>query len=144
MTVHYGRVKQEAIQTKDGKIYVSPMSDCYDGSIIALQIDNNMRAELCIKTIRQTITKKNGGIIIHSDRGSQYTSEGYRKKLQKYGAVQSLSGTGHCYDNARMENFFTMLKKELLYKMPTYKMSKEEVTRAIYRGIYSGTTIRNE
>ena len=124
------------VQTKDGKIYVSPMFDCYDGGIIALQIDSNMRAELCIKTVRQALTKKNGGIIIHSDRGSQYTSEAYRKELQKYGAIQSLSGTGHCYDNARMESFFATLKKELLYKIPTYKMSKEEVTRAIYRYIF--------
>ena len=124
------------VQTKDGKIYVSPMFDCYDGSIIALQIDSNMRAELCIKTVRQAIMKKNRGIIIHSDRGSQYTSEAYRKELQKYGAIQSLSGTGHCYDNARMESFFATLKKELLYKIPTYRMDKEEVTSLIYWYIF--------
>lgn len=124
------------VQTKDGKIYVSPLFDCYDGSIIALQIDDNMRADLCVKTIRQALTKKNSGIIIHSDRGSQYTSEAYRKELQKYGVIQSLSGTGHCFDNARMESFFATLKKELLYKIPTYKMSKEKVTSKIYRYIF--------
>ena len=124
------------VQTGDGKIYVSPMFDCYDGSIIALQIDDNMRAELCIKTVRQALMKKDQGIIIHSDRGSQYTSEAYRKELQKYGAIQSLSGTGRCYDNARMESFFATLKKELLYKIPTYKMNKEEVTSIIYRYVF--------
>ena len=50
--------------------------------------------------------------------------------------VQSLSGAGHCFDNARMESFFATLKKELLYQIPTYKMKKENVQRRIYRYIF--------
>ena len=46
------------------------------------------------------------GVVLHSDRGSQYTSEAYRKLLKNCGIIQSLSSTGHCYDNARMESFF--------------------------------------
>ena len=57
--------------------------------------------------------------------------------LKEYGMIQSLSGTGRCYDNARMESFFATLKKEKLYKLPTYRMSKEAVITAIYRYIFA-------
>ena len=51
-------------------------------------------------------------LVLHSDRGSQYTSEAYRKLLKSCGIMQSLSGTGHCYDNARMESFLLLLRKK--------------------------------
>ena len=50
--------------------------------------------------------------------------------------IQSLSGTAHCYDNARMESFFATLKKEKLYQLPTYRMKREEVKTAIFRYIF--------
>ena len=75
-------------------------------------------------------------VILHSDRGSQYTSEAFRSLLKKHGIVQSLSGSGHCYDNARMESFFATLKKEKLYRLPTYRMTREEVKTLIFRYIF--------
>jgi len=51
-------------------------------------------------------------MILHSDRGSQFTSAAFRKVLARYGAVQSISGTGRCYDNARMESFFLRERKK--------------------------------
>ena len=50
--------------------------------------------------------------------------------------IQSLSGTAHCYDNARMESFFAILKKEKLYQLPTCRMKREEVKTAIFRCIF--------
>ena len=122
------------VQCLDGKLYVSPVMDCFNGEIIALQMRENMKKELCVDTIKQLGRLK--GAILHSDRGSQYTSEAFRAKLMKNGIVQSLSGTGHCYDNARMESFFATLKKEKLYQLPTYKMTREEVKRVIFRYIF--------
>ena len=58
-------------------------------------------------------------------------------KLSKAGVTQSLSGVNHCYDNARMESFFATLKKELLYRLPVYKMSMEEVKRIVFRYIFT-------
>ena len=51
--------------------------------------------------------------------------------------IQSLSGAGHCFDNARMESFFATLKKEKLYRIATYKMTKEEVISAIFRYVFA-------
>lgn len=126
------------VSCKDGKLYVSPIMDCLDGSIIALEMRDNMKKELCVDTVRQLRHNcgKLNNAILHSDRGSQYTSEAFRKELAKCGLIQSLSGTGHCYDNARMESFFATLKKEKLYKIPTHKMTKDEVKSEIFRYVF--------
>ena len=126
------------VQCADGKLYVSPILDCFNGEIVALEMRDNMKKELCIDTIKQ-LREKYGrleGAIHHSDRGCQYTSYGFRSELVTAGLIQSLSGTAHCYDNARMESFFATLKKEKLYQIPTYKMKREEVKTIIFRYIF--------
>lgn len=126
------------VPCKDGKLYASPIMDCFSGEIIALEMRDNMKKELCIDTIRQ-LRHSCGNLknaILHSDRGSQYTSEAFKKELAKSGLVQSLSGTGHCYDNARMESFFATLKKEKLYQIPTHKMTRDEVKSVIFRYVF--------
>jgi transposase InsO family protein len=123
----------------NGKLYVSPVMDCFNGEIVALEMRDNMKKELCIDTVRQLklkYGKQIGGAMIHSDRGSQYTSEAFREELASMGLVQSLSGVNHCYDNARMESFFATLKKEKLYRIPTYRMTREEVKTVIFRYIF--------
>lgn len=128
------------IQCMDGKLYVSAVLDCYNGEIVSVVTDDNMKKELCIRTVEE-LKQRYGkraltGTIFHSDRGSQYTSEGFRKALSDVGMIQSLSGTGHCYDNARMESFFATLKKEKLYRIPTHRLKREEVKRIIFRYIH--------
>lgn len=120
----------------DGKLYVSAILDCYDGAIVGLSMDDNMRKELCISCFENACNRYNAsGMIFHSDRGSQYTSNRFRDSLEKYSAIQSMSCTGRCYDNARMESFFATLKKEKLYKIKTEKLSMETVKSIIFRYI---------
>ena len=105
---------------------------------MSLQMRDNMKKELCIDTFTSAAGRYPiRGAILHSDRGSQYTSEEFRKKLKAYGVTQSLSGVDHCYDNARMESFFATLKKELLYRIPTYRMKKSEVASIIFRYVFT-------
>ncbi len=126
------------IQCVDGKLYISPMLDCYNGEILSLVMRDNMKKELCIDTFLAVKNRyKLDGCILHSDRGSQYTSEAFRNTLSKAGVVQSLSGVDHCYDNSRMESFFATLKKELLYRLPTYKMKRETVKTIIFRYVFT-------
>ena len=127
------------IQCFDGKLYVSAVLDCYNGEILSVAMDDNMKKELCIRTIeelRSLYGKKLKGAIFHSDRGSQYTSEAFKSALGKAGLVQSLSGTGHCFDNARMESFFATLKKEKIYRISAYKLTREQVKSIIFRYIF--------
>ena len=112
--------------------------DCYNGEILTVEMRDNMKKELCMDTVYQ-LKQRYGdlqGVVLHSDRGSQYTSEAYRKLLKGCGIIQSLSGTGHCYDNARMEGFFVTLKKEKLYQIPTYCMKREDVKTIVFRYIF--------
>ena len=127
------------IQCSDGKLYVSAVLDCYNGEILSIAMDNNMKKELCIRTLNELKSqygKKLRGAIFHSDRGSQYTSEAFKTTLQKIGLRQSLSGTGHCFDNARMESFFATLKKEKIYRISAYKLTREQVKTIIFRYIF--------
>ncbi len=125
------------IPCHDGKLYISPIMDCFNGEIISLVMRSNMRKELCIDTFNAAAKRfPINGAILHSDRGSQYTSEAFRKTLSNAGVLQSLSGVNHCFDNARMESFFATLKKELLYRIPTYKMKMDEVKAIIFRYVF--------
>ena len=128
------------IQCVDGKLYVSPVLDCFSGEIIALEMRDNMKKELCIDTVRQLQAqygKLLHGVILHSDRGSQYTSEAFREELRSLGITQSLSGTGHCFDNARMESFFATLKKEKIYQIAAYKLTRAQVKTIIFRYVFT-------
>ena len=125
------------ISCRDGKLYISPIMDCFNGEIISLVMRSNMRKELCIDTFNAAAKRfPINGAILHSDRGSQYTSEAFREKLSNAGVLLSLSGVNHCFDNARMESFFATLKKELLYRIPTYKMKMDEVKAIIFRYVF--------
>ena len=128
------------IQCYDGKLYLSAVFDCYNGEILSIAMDNNMKKELCIKTVKelelQYGKKKLSGAIFHSDRGSQYTSEAFKKALKEAGLIQSLSGAGHCFDNARMESFFATLKKEKIYRISAYKLTRDQVKSIIFRYIF--------
>ena len=123
------------IPCKDGKLYVSLLFDCYNGEIISLAMDTNMKKELCIKTITEAYKNFDipSGAIIHSDCGSQYTSGEYKKTLGQLHAVQSMSGVGKCWDNARMESWFATLKKEKIYQLDTTKLTVEEVKTIVWR-----------
>lgn len=126
------------IPCADGKLYISPIMDCFNGEIIALQMRDNMRKELCLDTLKAACDRfPVKGAIIHSDRGSQYTSEAFRNAVKESGLIQSLSSVDCCYDNARMESFFATLKKELLYRIPTTKLKKDIVKSIIFRYIFT-------
>lgn len=70
---------------------------------------------------------------MHFDRGSKYTSDGFKAILVPNNVQQSLNGVNHYYDNARMESFFATLKKKLLYRIPTYRMKMSGVKSWIFK-----------
>ena len=124
------------IQCADGKLYISPILDCFNGEVLSLCMRDNMKKELCIDTVQALRRYPLKDAILHSDRGSQYTSAAFRETLETMNIRQSLSGVDHCYDNARMESFFATLKKELLYRIPTYRMTMEEVKTRVFRYVF--------
>jgi transposase InsO family protein len=106
------------LKGSDGKVYVSAIFDCFDLMPLGLAIEDNMKASLCRHTLENA--KKAypdiKGCIIHSDRGSQYTSTEYRAAVKRYGIVQSMNSEGgKCHDNARCESMWARMKEELFY-----------------------------
>lgn len=125
------------IKCLDGKLYTSAIFDCYDLTVLGLAMDTNMKAPLCVETLKNAVKAFPDlkGAIVHSDRGTQYTSESYRKAITKYGIIQSMnSDGGRCHDNARCESMWARMKSELLYdRYDTEKMLVEDVKVLIWR-----------
>lgn len=125
------------IKAKDGKLYVSAIFDCFNSEVLGLAMADNMRAELCVTTLKNAIMKfpELSGAIVHSDRGSQYTSAEYRAAISKFGIVQSMnSAGGRCHDNARCESMWGRMKEELLYgRYKTENMTIKELKTLIWR-----------
>jgi transposase InsO family protein len=96
-----------------------------------------MRAELCTAALNSAVMryKVSEECIIHSDRGSQFTSHLFRETLSAKGFLQSMGRTGSCYDNARMESFFATIKNDLIYRLPVCRMTREEVRVEIFEWI---------
>lgn len=125
------------IKASDGKLYVSAIFHCFDLGVLGLAMERNMKADLCVHTLENALIAYPSlkGAIIHSDRGTQYTSEVYRKALRDNYIRQSMnSAGGRCHDNARCESMWARIKTELLYdRYDTEQMTVEELKELIWR-----------
>ena len=125
------------IKAKDGKLYISAIFDCFDLTVLSLAMDTNMKAELCQRTLDNAAVAYPGirGAIVHSDRGTQYTSALYRETVARHGIRQSMnSAGGRCHDNARCESMWARMKTELLYgRYHPEKLTVEELKSLVWR-----------
>ncbi len=96
--------------------YLAVWQDKVTRRIIGWSLSLEMTADLVVSALEKAIRKGlvKAGAIIHSDRGSQYASNGFRRLLQQNCFRQSMSGKGNCYDNAQAESFFSRFKAELI------------------------------
>ncbi len=124
-------------KAKDGRLYVSAIFDCFDLTVLGLAMDDNTRAELCVRTLDSAAASYPAlrGAVVHSDRGSQYTSGAYRAALEKHGIRQSMnSDGGRCHDNARCESMWARMKCELFYdRIDPKNMTVEQLKTLIWR-----------
>lgn len=99
------------------KVYLSPILDMYNGEIISYKISDRPVLKQVLDMLDDAFAKipDDTNLIFHSDQGWQYQHKQYQHRLKKKGIVQSMSRKGNCLDNAVMENFFGLLKSELLY-----------------------------
>lgn len=105
------------IKTGNSFSYLCVIMDLFSRKIIAYNVSSSMTSKLVIDTLDAAIRKrKPQNVILHSDRGVQYTSEAFRSFCDLYNVSQSFSAKGHPYDNAVVESFFKYLKKEELHR----------------------------
>lgn len=100
-----------------GKLYLSPILDMYDSSIISYDISTKANFEQTKRMLNKAFRKyvNLDGLIFQSDQGWQYQSIYYQNELKKRNIRQSFSRKGNCIDNSIMENFFGIMKKEMFY-----------------------------
>ena len=120
------------IATEEGWLYLAAVLDLATRKVVGWAMREHLRTELVSAALlmaaqRQRPTK---GLIIHSDRGSQYASKPYRTLLEGWGMRQSMGRKGCCFDNAPMESFFHTLKVELVHRQRF--ASREEAKRELF------------
>lgn len=106
------------IRTRSGWLYLAVIMDLFSRRIIGWAMASHMRTSLVSRALSMAVQqrKPDAGLILHSDRGSQYASHEYQALLQKHGLVCSMSRKGNCWDNAVMERFFLNLKMERVWQ----------------------------
>lgn len=110
------------VWTHEGWLYVASIMDLFTRKIVGWKADSRMTKELVIAALEQAYEreKPDAGVLHHSDRGSQYASKEYQEKLKEYKMIGSMSRKGNCYDNACIESFHSVIKRELIH-LETYK-----------------------
>ena len=116
-----------------GKVYLSPIIDCFDGMVSAWKISTNPNAELVNSMLDEYHeTLKNGERpIVHSDRGAHYRWPGWISRMSKYGFQRSMSKKGCSPDNSACEGFFGRMKNEMFYGRKWNNISIEKFTALI-------------
>lgn len=105
------------IYTQEGWLYLAVIMDLCSRKIVGWSMGSRISKDLTIKALRQAMNRRGikAGLILHSDRGSQYACHDYVHLVKSSQFIQSMSGKGNCYDNAVMESFFKTLKTEKVY-----------------------------
>ncbi len=117
--------------TDEGWLYLATVIDLYSRRVVGWAMSERMTAQLVCDALQMALWRchKPRGVIVHSDRGSQYCSAVYQALLDRHGLLCSMSSTGNCYDNACAESFFHTLKVEAIHgeRFPTRQLMRETV-----------------
>ncbi len=123
------------VWTWQGWLYLAVVIDLFSRRVVGWAIDDHMRTSLVLEALDMAIGRRvpDGGLLHHSDRGSQYASDNYTRRLRENGIACSMSRRGNCHDNAVVESFFGSLKSELIYRQawPTRTSAKHAIGRYI-------------
>jgi putative transposase len=111
-----------------GKVYLSPIVDCFDGLLVSWTIGTSPNADLANRMLEIATDKlaRNERPIIHSDRGFHYRLPGWLSRIEKYKLKRSMSKKGYTPDNAACEGVFGRIKNEMFYNRTWYDVSLDE------------------
>jgi len=104
------------VRTWEGWLYLAVVIDLFSRRVVGWSTSEHMRTELVLDALGMALRQRapDGELVHHSDRGTQYASDEYRRQLSAHGITCSMSRKGNCWDNAVVESFFATLKVELL------------------------------
>jgi len=123
------------VPTAEGWLYVAAIKDLFAGEVVGRSFGERMTTDLVVRALEQAVAARRpaGGLMHHSDRGSQYCSHDYQALLRGHGMRVSMSRKGNCYDNAPVESFWGTLKMELVHhrRYRTRSEAEREITEYI-------------
>jgi putative transposase len=124
------------VATTEGWLYLAVILDLFSRRVVGWKLGESLGSELVETALQNALWLREppGGLIFHSDRGCQYSSQAVRRKLRALGVLQSMSAQGNCYDNARAEAFFSSLKTEC-FPLNNCFASKAQARREIFEYI---------
>jgi putative transposase len=108
------------VPTREGWLYLAVVEDLFSRMVVGWSMDQTMTSRLVVDALEMALARRltlkgSSALVAHSDRGSQYASEHYQRRLAQERIACSMSRRGNCWDNAPMESFFASLKKELVH-----------------------------
>jgi putative transposase len=123
------------VPTRAGMLYLATVLDLGSRKCVGWAMRDTLEVELVLSALRMAREARRPapGLIVHSDRGSQYASRAFRNELAAHGMRSSMSGKGNCYDNAVAESFFSTLEFELIMRHDWH--TREDARRAVFRYI---------
>jgi transposase InsO family protein len=121
--------------TVQGWLYLAVVIDLYSRRVVGWATGRFINVALVCEAFRRAVARRGPqpGLIMHTDRGSQYASHEFRALLNRYGMVQSMSRKGDCWDNAVAESFFHSLKVEVFHREPP--LGREATAAALFEYI---------
>ena len=126
------------------KLYLSPILDLHSSDLVSYTISDRPVLSMVTSMLNEAFTKipDGTGLILHSDQGWQYQHRRYQRMLREKGIRQSMSRKGNCLDNAVIENFFGLLKSELLYLQEFRSMEHFKLELIEYLDYYNNRLIK--
>jgi putative transposase len=123
------------VWTMQGWLYLCVYIDLHSRSVIGWSMSNRINKQLVCDALMMALWRRGfpKGVIVHSDRGSQYASKKYQKMLLAYGLIGSMSRKGNCWDNSVAESFFHTIKCELMYDI--IYQTREQAKQSIFEYI---------
>lgn len=123
------------ISTRQGWLYLAVVMDLFSRRIVGWSMSRWISRHLVIDALNMAIGQRcpDGALLHHSDRGSQYTSDDFRDELERHDIECSMSGRGNCYDNAVVESFFGLLKRERVNRK--YYVTRDDAKQDIFEYI---------
>lgn len=123
------------LYTSEGWLYLAVIIDLYSRSVIGWSMGTRMTADLVCDALKMALLRRDypQGVMIHSDRGSQYCSAAYRAIIKDQHLIQSMSRKGNCWDNACVESFFHSMKVEAIQYEPL--MTRAQMRQHIFEYI---------
>lgn len=133
------------IWTDEGWLYLAGIKDLFSGELVGYAMDERMTRTLVMQAAlfgAVALKRPAQGLILHSDRGSQYCSHDYLALARQFGMKMSMSRKGDCYDNAPMESFWGSLKNELVHheRFATRQQARNAITEFLQPAAQTGSS----